>query len=301
MATSQASIAVSYKTILLATDFRSSSEATLPYVSTLACCFGSMVIAAHAVPFEPLSGLAAVPPVWDIDLEWQSAQDAMRTYKETHPFQGIAHEFVLERGEPLGVIRDLVQQRSVDLVVQGTHGRRGLHKVFAGSVAEEIFRSVLCPVLTVGPKVQLPVGGNWQPRRILFATEFAEGSLHALPHALAIADATQAAELLILHTEMLVPWEEQSDMAVRARQRLGNLVPQAEPHRCSIAFEVCFDLPAPGILDKARTRQADLIVMGAHHASFPRFDAHMIGTTACEVISRAHCPVLTVQGHGFRP
>jgi len=295
MATSPASISVSYKTILLATDFLSSSESALPYVLKLAGSFDSTVLAAHAVPFEPITGLGAVPPTGDMDYEWQSALDAMEKYKVSHPFSGLRHEFLLERGEPHMVIADIVERRGVDLVVQGSHGRRGLRKVFVGSVAEEVFRTVPCPVLTVGPGVE-PLGdAKWQPRRILFATEFAEGSVHALPHALAIAEASQA-ELLVLHTVALVPWEGQSAMAIETQRKMEKLVPPEIRKRCDVQLKVCFDLPAPGILATARAKNCDLIVMGVHHARFPRVDAHLIGTTACEVISQAHCPVLTVGG-----
>src|SRR5271157_3137643 len=117
MATSQASIAADFKTILFATDFSSSSEAALPYVLGLAHRFDSKVIAVHAVPFEPLAGLAAVPPMVEIDLEWRDALRDMRTYEASHPFTGVLHEFLLERGLPREVVSDLAARRGVDLVV----------------------------------------------------------------------------------------------------------------------------------------------------------------------------------------
>jgi nucleotide-binding universal stress UspA family protein len=298
MAASQASIGVSprtvsYKTILLATDFQSTSEAALPYVLTLAHAFDSTVIAVHAVPFEPVTGFAAVPPI-GINLEWNDAVEAMKAYQYTHSFHGLRHQCLLERGLPRNVIADVVATRDVDLVVLGTHGRRGLSKVFAGSVAEQVFRTIPCPVLTVGPNVKPLLTDNWQPHHILFATEFAGGSVHALPHALALAQANQA-ELLIMHTVPLVPWQQRSELAEIYEERLRKLVLEPFEHACAINFTVCFDLPALAILDTALTRNADLIVMGVHHTMLPRVDAHMPGTTACEVITKAHCPVLTVR------
>src|ERR1039457_725414 len=98
MATSHACIAASFKTILFPTDFSSCSEAALPYLLSFARCFDSTVIAAHAVPYEPLAGLASVPPMVEFDLEWRNALQAIRTYEQTHPFTGLRHEFILERG-----------------------------------------------------------------------------------------------------------------------------------------------------------------------------------------------------------
>ena len=295
MATSPASVAATFKTILFATDFSSSSEAALPYLLNLARCFDSTVLAVHAVPYEPLAGLAAVPPAVELDVEWREALQAMRTYEEAHPFTGLRPEFVLERGLPREVIADVAARRAVDLVVVGTHGRQGFHKLFAGSFAEEIFRTVACPILTVGPGVDPTPPGDWQPRRILFATEFAEGSIHALPCALAFAEANQA-ELVIMHAVPLVPWEQQSELYESYKERLHKLISEDVPHRCPIEFTVQFDLAATAILASARDHKADLIVMGVHHARLPRVDAHLPGTTACEVIANAHCPVLTVCG-----
>lgn len=295
MATSPATVAASFKTILFATDFSSSSEAALPYLLSLAHCFDSNVIAVHAVHFEPLAGLAAVPPMVEFDTDWQEALQALRTYEEAHPLAGVRHKFVMEHGLLREVIEDLVAQNHADLVVLGTHGREGFHKIFAGSFAEEIFRTVTCPMLIVGPHVGPPPDGKWTPKRILFATEFTGGSIHALPCALALADANDA-KLLIMHAVPLVPWEQQSELDVSYQQRLRKLIPENLAHHCAIDFTVEFDLPAPGILAVAEETEADLIVMGVHHARLPKIDAHVPGTTASEVIANAHCPVLTVCG-----
>jgi nucleotide-binding universal stress UspA family protein len=296
MATSQASIAaaVSYKTILLATDFLSSSDAALPCVQNLARLFDSTVIVAHAVPFESLYGVAAVPPVAGIDIEWQSAREAMNSYKARHAFTGLRHEFLLERGNTCGVIADLVEHRHVDLVVVGSHGRHGLLKLFSGSIAEQIFRTVSCPVLTAGPAVKnLPE--NWSPRRILFSTEFAPRSTHAFQHAFALAE-TFHAELVLQHILPLVMRDEQPALVALYEKRLRDLLPAGSEQQLSITFDVCFRLPEVGILETAQQRDIDLIVMDVHRAHFPRWDAHMPGDSLCDVISKAHCPVLTVSG-----
>ena len=47
------------------------------------------------------------------------------------------------------VILDYVEEKDIDLIVMGTHGRRGLKHLFLGSVAEEVVRHAPCPVFTV--------------------------------------------------------------------------------------------------------------------------------------------------------
>lgn len=296
MATSQASIAaaVSYNTILLATDFLSTSEAALPCVQVLARIFNSKVIVAHAVPFESNYGLAAVPPVAGIDIEWQSAREALTTYKQRHPFTGLRHEFLLERGNCRGVIADLVAHRHVDLVVVGSHGRHGLQKFFAGSMAEQIFRTVPCPVLTVGPAAK-PLPENWSLRRILFSTEFAPRSMHAFQHAFTLAQAFHA-ELVLQQILPLAMREEQPSLTALYEKHLHDLIPTDSQPQCTITFDVSFRLPGVGILETAQEKEIDLIVMDAHRTHFPRWDAHVPGDALCHVISKAPCPVLTVSG-----
>lgn len=55
-------------------------------------------------------------------------------------------------GAPARAIADLAAQLDADLVVVGTHGRRGLRRALLGSVAEEVVRTSGCPVLCVRPK-----------------------------------------------------------------------------------------------------------------------------------------------------
>lgn len=289
-----ATTAVRFKSILFATDFSPSSEAAVPFLLSLARWHDAKIIVAHAVPIEPVAGITPSPPAAEIDLAWQEARAAMQRYQENHAFAELRHEFVLERGDLLPVISDLVQHDKVDLVVLGTHGRQGFRKLFAGSLAEQIFRAITGPILTVGPGAEgLPP--NWNPKQILFATDFSSGSLQALPYALSLADQNHA-ELTLMHAVPLVPWEQQADVAPDYQLRLQKLIPEESEHVCKLRFEVRFDLAAPAILTLAKDSSVDLIVMGVHSAFMPRVDSHVPWTTAYEVISNAHCPVLTVRG-----
>jgi nucleotide-binding universal stress UspA family protein len=51
-------------------------------------------------------------------------------------------------------ILDFARERGVDLIVMGTHGRRGLSHLLLGSVAEQVLRSAPCPVLTTRAMVE---------------------------------------------------------------------------------------------------------------------------------------------------
>ena len=230
MTASQASTRIGFNSILFATDFSLSSEAAFPYTLSLAHCYDSKVIVAHAVPIEAVAGMTPVPPPVDLDQEWQETKQDMQKYADTRNFEGLRHECLVEKGYPPAIITDLIAHEGVDLVVLGTHGRKGLSKLFIGSVAEQIFRKATCPVLTVGPGAQLKPGQTWKLARIILATDFSKGSLHALPYAIALAEENHA-ELILLHVAPLVPWEQQSDVGGLHQKRMEEMIPSSPPAR----------------------------------------------------------------------
>lgn len=62
---------------------------------------------------------------------------------------GISAEYVASRGAPDHLIVELAKEKHADLIVMGTHGRRGLSHLLLGSVAERVVRTAECPVMTV--------------------------------------------------------------------------------------------------------------------------------------------------------
>ena len=65
-----------------------------------------------------------------------------------------APEWAVTFGDPAQAILDTAKERGADLIVMGTHGRRGLSHVLLGSVAERIVRLSPVPVLTVSGKAE---------------------------------------------------------------------------------------------------------------------------------------------------
>jgi len=70
-------------------------------------------------------------------------------------------------GQPAAAIVEAAADRSVDLIVLGTHGRQGVAHLILGSVAERVVRTAPCPVLTVRghvpERVQWPQEAVWVP------------------------------------------------------------------------------------------------------------------------------------------
>jgi nucleotide-binding universal stress UspA family protein len=79
---------------------------------------------------------------------------------------GITTKTSIRGGMPSDTILQYVEASASDLIIMGTHGRRGLSHLMAGSVTEAVLRRGTCPVLAVR---KLPFGDG-VPRSIVLAT-----------------------------------------------------------------------------------------------------------------------------------
>jgi nucleotide-binding universal stress UspA family protein len=284
---------ITLSNILFATDFSEVSRSALHYATDLARWYGAKIVVAHVVPPEPYLSVPLEPIPIDLDVLWNREKQDLVEFAAASSFGDVAHEEVLERGELWRVMADLIEKKKIDLVVAGTHGRHGLRKVVLGSAAEKIYRQAKCPVLTVGPEAAERNRTSWALKHILFATDFSETSLHALPYALSLAEENQAM-LIFVHVAGLVPYQYKQEIEQSTQRRLSALMPP-EPW-CTPDFVVEFDFPAQGILKVAREREADLVVLGVSKRAAVGVSSHLPWSTASDVVSAAPCPVLTVRG-----
>jgi len=288
----QASLRLSFANVLFPTDFSAASAAALPFAQAFARLYGSRIFVTHAVTPPPPVFLPMEPIPIEMDVDWHDAQKRLDQFLNRDALQDTVHEGVVERGELWNVVDDVIRRHAADLVILGSHGKHGIKKLVLGSGAEQIFRQARCPVLTIGPKLASPSAGI-AFRRIIFATDFSAGSLHALPYALSLAEENQAS-LILLHVIPLVPLQHQESVAASARTRMEELIPSDAADWCRPELVVRFDFPAEGILTLAEEREADLIVMGVHKGT-PFASAHLPWAIAYEVVCHATCPVLTVR------
>jgi nucleotide-binding universal stress UspA family protein len=139
------------KSILVPTDFSDPASEALDFAIDLAEKLGARVTVMHAYEF-PIVGLpdGALVPSADIAIAiLNSAQKALDTVVRAKKNLGIEITAVLKNGEPREAILAVAKDMGADLVVMGTHGRRGLAHILLGSVAEYVVRTSPQPVLTV--------------------------------------------------------------------------------------------------------------------------------------------------------
>ena len=139
--------------ILVATDFSKTSAKALTGAIDLAKAQRAKLTILHAyVPLVPLVPEQYIEAgTWDrIDTEsrrWaerQLVKLAARARKS-----GVRATPALVIGDPSRQIVRTARSLRADLIVVGTHGRRGLTKFFLGSVAERVIATAACPVMTI--------------------------------------------------------------------------------------------------------------------------------------------------------
>jgi nucleotide-binding universal stress UspA family protein len=290
----QARTRITLKNILFATDFSAASNAAAPIAIQIARRYGAKVYGVHVNRCDDYT--ATAPNAWAAmaeAAEKEAKEDAGRLNEQ---LQGIEHEVVIGEGNIREVVSNLIKAKEIDLVVLGTRGRTGLGKALLGSVAEQILRQSPCPVLTVGPNVNLWSDEYAKMREILYATDLAADYPIAAPYAVSLAQENQA-HLVMLHVIEdakagdLVDSPEVVDLKER---KLQQLVSQQAGLWCDPTYIVEQGPAAEKILDVAKRRHTDLIVLGARPAK--GLATHLNIGTVHKVVSQATCPVLTVRG-----
>ncbi len=208
----------------------------------------------------------------------------------------------------LSVPDEIVQYaRDMDLVVMGTHGRRGVRRAALGSTTEEVLRRADCPVLAVGLDAERRAPDAVD--RILVPVDFSDSSGPALAVADALADLYDARvdalhvayvpDLPDVYGVGLLFGATYPDIVARSREALGTLVRRFVRPARQGEVTVRVGLPTLTILEEAERGEAGLLVMPTHGRT--GLDRLAFGSVAEQTIRQAPCPVLTLKSFGRLP
>jgi nucleotide-binding universal stress UspA family protein len=145
--------------ILYPTDFSEAGRPALAMATSLARDTGATLIVAHVE--EPPMAYGGGEMYYGVDqVDHEELRKSLAAVVPTDPSVPCVHKLLI--GDPAEAILQLAESDHVDLIVMGTHGRRGLTRLLMGSVAEAVVRRAKCPVLTVKEPAEasaaLPVG-----------------------------------------------------------------------------------------------------------------------------------------------
>jgi nucleotide-binding universal stress UspA family protein len=283
-------------TVMVATDFLESSLLALDYAAAFARHFHAELITLNVFEFGPHSQnveiLSHVPC-----RERRDAETRLQAFTSGVDKLGVRAKWVLEEGSVLSGILKGLSLFKVDLLVLGTRGvHRGLNHLFIGSNTEALMLNSPCPTLTIGPYVHggtnLELGFN----RILYVSDFSEGSTVAAPFVQSLAR-DWAADVEIFQ---VLPESVRNDSS-RIHQLASSCCAALESFRPNIVEEWCipeFQISristAEEVLAQARDTSA-LLVLGVQPATY--LGRHLHTSLPYRLLAEAFCPVLTVPGN----
>jgi len=140
-----------YESVLVPTDGSEAATAAVEHALAVAERYDATVHVLSVVDMEALAGASSVgmsvPDVaQDLEAEHETATETIADRCER---RGIEVETRVEQGTPHRAIARYVDERGIDLVTMGTHGRTGLDRLLLGSVTDRVIRTSPVPVLTV--------------------------------------------------------------------------------------------------------------------------------------------------------
>lgn len=146
---------MNYKKILFPIDFSECSPKLTPYAIDMARKCDAKLYLLYVVNTMARFGFmwVAIPPsLTKIDEDIAStARKNMKAFCRDHLEGFTNYETGVVIGDPSEDILKFAQNEGIDLIVMGTHGRKGLERTVFGSVAERVVRGASCPVLTINP------------------------------------------------------------------------------------------------------------------------------------------------------
>lgn len=185
---------------------------------------------------------------------------------------------------PYKEIVRLADDQHADLIILGRRGRRGLALMMVGESTRKVIGYADCSVLVVPRAAQI-----WK-KRILLATD---GSRHG---EMAAEAAGQLAKIFNLPVSVVSVMRPKFDEVRRAEAQLevGRVTEALGQEGIEIDSAILEGAdPAGAIVELARQRGADLIVMGSHGRT--GLGRLLLGSVAEQVIGRGACPVLIVK------
>jgi nucleotide-binding universal stress UspA family protein len=143
--------------ILVPVDFSECSDAALDWATVLARDTGATLLIVHVetVPLTTGGGeyIYAIP-----EPPTQELLERLNKIVPKDPSVSVVHRLLA--GDPADAVLRTAESEGVDMIVMGTHGRRGITRLLMGSVAEAVVRRATCPVLTVKqPATVSPASG----------------------------------------------------------------------------------------------------------------------------------------------
>lgn len=139
--------------IICALDLSEHSKTVAEYACMLAKAMNASIVAVYAAPtLTQYTGFHVPPNTIDsfVGEIVSGAEKAMSQFVSEN-FEGVETKAEVVVGYAAEEILEIAEKEEADLIVMGTHGRKGIDRILFGSVAERVVKNSHLPVLTIRP------------------------------------------------------------------------------------------------------------------------------------------------------
>lgn len=142
----------SFSTILFATDFSEGSDNAFDYALSLARQYSARLVLIHVIN-EPVDLRGFYVPHISFENLEKEIEDGARKMMEQFCSKHLKGFENFEQSVTSGVPAEEIVKKAdacgAELIIMGTHGRKGMDHLLFGSTAERVVRTASCPVMTV--------------------------------------------------------------------------------------------------------------------------------------------------------
>lgn len=140
------------KRILFPTDFSEGSFHALPYAIDMAKHYGARLYLLHVI-YDIAKTTGWYVPHISMDEMYKDMEESAKKELERYGLEELRGLKEVERAVRKGVHHEEIvrfaNEKKIDLIVMGTHGRKGIDRILFGGTAAQVVRDAPCPVLTV--------------------------------------------------------------------------------------------------------------------------------------------------------
>ena len=283
--------------LLLSTDGSEFSEGAAREAVKLAKLCSSKLFAVSVIETNPEFEVLA--PQF-IEKEEKNTRDHLQQIKYMAEKEGIACEMIARHAEsPFQAIVDEAEKNQVDMIIMGRRGRTGIRRLLMGSVTAKVIGYSPCNVLVVPRLAEIKY------QKILVATDGSRYSMSAATEAIGIAKRCGAYLFVIsvVPSETASPFdivhsEMQHEMIAKTEfhhgeKNVNDLLVIARQEGVKAEGLVIEGRSYEAIVENARAKRVDLVVMGSHGRT--GLERLLMGSVTERVVGNADCSVLIVK------
>ncbi len=225
-------------------------------------------------------------------------------------------------------IVNAIKQRHIDLVVMATHGRKGLERMFLGSIAETVLQAADVPVLMVRPDQDQPLEPWNKSKHILIPIDESDFSRSVLIHAtrllrpadyhITLLRVSSLPESEVISNQSLDPWllstnlPKPQDQIAQTKKKYSthysrlinalqaNVLDEMQSTEnllrevgFDVESKVCFGNAATEIQNFITYQHVDMVIMATH--SRKGVERLVLGSVTKEVFDHVHTPIMMVK------